>query len=242
MNEDLLKYIDLAIADGTITDKERAIILKKAEEFGVDADEAEMILDGRLHQVLSQKPVNNEVKYEDVKSSSNSDSTEAKPLKCSNCNAFYESFATHCSYCGYEFTNLNANSSVKVLHQKLMEIESKRVIDNNPFKALGSMMMKNLSGSHHDEVDMQKMELIRSFPIPNTKEDLLEFFTLALPEATVKIRKFLGITHQEDRTKEAIKKVWLTKCEQIIMKAKFAMKDDPQTQEIIEQYAKELNL
>jgi hypothetical protein len=123
-----------------------------------------------------------------------------------------------------------------------MEIESKRVIDNNPFKAFGAMMMKNLSGSHHDEVDMQKMELIRSFPIPNTKEDLLEFFTLALPEATVKIRKFIGITYQEDRTKEAIKKVWLTKCEQIIMKAKFAMTDDPQTQLIIEQYARELNL
>jgi hypothetical protein len=242
MNEELLKYIDLAIADGTISEKERSVVLKKAVEFGVDADEAEMILEGRLHQVLSHKQKINETPNEERRSFSTSHSTDTKPLKCSNCNAFFESFATHCSYCGYEFTNLSANSSVKVLHQKLMEIESKRVIDNNPFKAFGAMMMKNLSGSHHDEVDMQKMELIRSFPIPNTKEDLLEFFTLALPEATVKIRKFIGITYQEDRTKEAIKKVWLTKCEQIIMKAKFAMTDDPQTQLIIEQYARELNL
>jgi hypothetical protein len=242
MNEELLKYIDLAIADGTISDKERSIVLKKATEFGVDTDEAEMILNGRLHQLLSEKQKNNQTPLEEKKAFSNSESSNITPLKCSNCNAQYESFATHCSYCGYEFTNLSANSSVKVLHQKLMDIESKRVIDNNPFKALGTMMMKNWTGSHHDEVDMQKMELIRSFPIPNTKEDLLEFFTLALPEATVKIRKFLGITYQEDRTKEAIKKVWLTKCEQIIMKAKFAMKDDPQTQEIIDQYARELNL
>jgi hypothetical protein len=58
----------------------------------------------------------------------------------------------------------------------------------------------------------------------------------------VKIRKFIGITYQEDKTKEAIKKVWLTKCEQIILKARLAVKDDPQTQEIIERYAQELNI
>ena len=241
MNEELLKYIELAVADGVVTEKERTIILKKAKELGVDIDEAEMILDGRLHQVLSQRQ-NIEDNIKTNSSYSNSQTEPSNPLKCANCNAFYESFATHCSYCGYEFTNLNANSSVKVLHQKLMEIESSRVIDNNPFKALGSMMMKNLSGSHHDEVDMRKMELIRSFPIPNTKEDLLEFFTLAIPEATVKIRKFLGVTYQEDKTKEAIKKVWLTKCEQIILKARLAVKDDPQTQELIERYARELNI
>jgi hypothetical protein len=241
MNEELLKYIELAVADGNVTEKERVIILKKAQELGVDIDEAEMILEGRLHQILSHKQ-SLEDNNKTNSSFSNSQYEAPNPLKCSNCNAFYESFATHCSYCGYEFTNLNANSSVKVLHQKLMEIESKRVIDDNPFKAFGAMMMKNLSGSHHDEVDMQKMELIRSFPIPNTKDDLLEFFTLAIPEATVKIRKFIGITYQEDKTKEAIKKVWLTKCEQIILKARLAVKDDLQTQEIIERYAQELNI
>ncbi len=242
MNEELLKYIEFAVADGSITEKERTIIFKKAQELGVDIDEAEMILEGRLHQVLSQKQSNSEENNKANPAFTNSNAETSNPLKCANCNAFYESFATLCSYCGYEFTNLNANSSVKTLHQKLMEIESKRVIDDNPFKAFGAMMMKNLSGSHHDEVDMQKMELIRSFPIPNTKEDLLEFFTLALPEATVKIRKFLGLTYQEDKTKDAIKKVWLMKCEQIILKARFAMKDDPQTQEIIEQYAQQLKI
>ena len=242
MNEDLLKYIDLAIADGTIKDKERAVIFKKAEELGVDMDEAEMMLEGRLHQLLNQKRQQESDQVDDFNSKRELDNDSRDSTKCSNCNAPFESFTTHCSFCGYEFTNINANGSVKILHQKLMEIESKRVINDNPIKAFGALMMSNLRGSYHDETDLQKMELIRSFPISNSKDDLLEFFALAIPEATVKIRKFLGITHPEDRNKESMRKVWLTKVEQIIMKANFAMKDDPQTMKIIEQYAKQLNL
>jgi hypothetical protein len=36
--------------------------------------------------------------------------------------------------------------------------------------------------------------------------------------------------------------VWKTKCEQIIIKAKFALKDDPKTMEEINYYAKELEI
>ena len=45
MNPEIEKLIDLAIADGEITDKERSVILKKAEKLGEDPDEVEMILD-----------------------------------------------------------------------------------------------------------------------------------------------------------------------------------------------------
>lgn len=41
MNEQLIKLIDLALADGQITEKERNVILKKASELGIDADEVE---------------------------------------------------------------------------------------------------------------------------------------------------------------------------------------------------------
>ena len=37
-------------------------------------------------------------------------------------------------------------------------------------------------------------------------------------------------------------KVWKTKCEQIVMKARFSMKEDKKTLEEINMYAKELKL
>lgn len=45
---DLDKLIDAVIADGVITDKERSVILKKATAAGYDADEVEILLDGKL--------------------------------------------------------------------------------------------------------------------------------------------------------------------------------------------------
>ena len=56
MHLEIEKLIDLAIADGQITEKERNVILKKAAELGVDADEVEMVLDGKLHQLEASKP------------------------------------------------------------------------------------------------------------------------------------------------------------------------------------------
>ena len=51
MHPEIEKLIDLALADGQLTDKERNVILKKATELGVDTDEVEMVLDGKLHQL-----------------------------------------------------------------------------------------------------------------------------------------------------------------------------------------------
>ncbi len=48
-DEKLERFIDLALEDGVITDKEREILFKKAEAFGVDLDEFEMVLDNRLN-------------------------------------------------------------------------------------------------------------------------------------------------------------------------------------------------
>ena len=45
---DLNKLIDAAAADGVITDKERSVILKKAVAAGYDADEVEILIDGKI--------------------------------------------------------------------------------------------------------------------------------------------------------------------------------------------------
>lgn len=50
MNEQLIKFIELCLTDGVITDKEREVIFRKATEYNVDIDECEIILDSMIQQ------------------------------------------------------------------------------------------------------------------------------------------------------------------------------------------------
>lgn len=47
-DEKLETLITAALADGVLTDKEKQILFKKAEAMGIDLDEFELVLDGRL--------------------------------------------------------------------------------------------------------------------------------------------------------------------------------------------------
>ena len=53
-NEKLEQLIDAALADGTLTEKEKKVLFKKAEEMGVDLDEFEMVLDARVFKMQNQ--------------------------------------------------------------------------------------------------------------------------------------------------------------------------------------------
>lgn len=50
MNEQLIKFIELCLTDGVITDKEREVIFRKAAEYNVDIDECEIILESMIQQ------------------------------------------------------------------------------------------------------------------------------------------------------------------------------------------------
>lgn len=74
MNEELIKFINICLIDGVVTDKEREVIFRKSKELGVPEDECEIILEGMIHQssskqeqkvtpkTISPKPKNNVVK------------------------------------------------------------------------------------------------------------------------------------------------------------------------------------
>lgn len=63
MNPDLIKFIEICLIDGVISEKEREVIFRKSEELGVPKDECEIILEGMLLQSSSntnkiQKDIN----------------------------------------------------------------------------------------------------------------------------------------------------------------------------------------
>jgi hypothetical protein len=145
MNPEIEKLIDLAIADGHITDKERKVILKKATDLGADYDEVEMILDGKLHQLEANKPKQKE-KVGNIKT-------------CPACGAEIKALKLKCVDCEHEFTNNSSNSNLTQLEKKLAgaENDEKRVkiITDHPisndketmFELLSYMSSKVLSAN-----------------------------------------------------------------------------------------------
>ena len=99
--------------------------------------------------------------------------------KCPKCGEHLNAFATICPVCNYELRGVQATSCVHELSQKLEKADS----------------------------DEQKIELISNFYIPNTKEDIYEFFILAYSNITA------GGNSIE---------AWTVKLEQAYLKAKLA--------------------
>ena len=214
MHPDLENLMNIALADGDVSEKERAIILRKAESLGEDKDEVEMILEGKIAQLKKQsKPIQESV---------------VNIIKCPQCKAEIPSFSTKCDFCGHEFRNMSVSNSVKVFFEKLENLENNRK-DSFTSKLFAGVV---------DDVAQKKAELVSSYPIPNTKEDILEFLAMAVPRAKVNTGVFSRATQSE----KVVGVAFQQKCEQIIMKAGFSFKNDPSTLEEIRFYANELKI
>ena len=224
MNPEIEKLIDLALADGEITDKERAVIIKKAEKFGEDPDEVEMILDGRLHE---SKKLKTKEKVGNIK-------------VCPSCGSPVKSFISKCQDCGHEFRDIESSNSVKKFFEMLDDLEStsKKEDTYANFFSEGGMFGGGKIGK-------QNRQLIKNFPIPNTKEDILEFLDLGVPRAKKKGNFFssnFSDAAWEIKAHNLEVPIWQIKCEQIIVKARFLMKEDKKTLEEVEFYAKQLKI
>lgn len=236
-NEQLEKLIEMALMDGELTEKEKQVLFKKAEAMGVDLDEFEMVLEAKLYektQAMNQetqaKAAPKSDKFGDVK-------------KCPSCGAIVQSFQTRCPDCGHEFSGIEANASIDKLFKMLNEVENERKDSGlSVGKAIGGMFAKAYGiGNSGDKIDNKKMQIIKNFPIPTTKDDILEFLSLAVPNAK-KVGNLFNSTEPEIKSHNTFVPVWKSKCEQIIMKAKFSMKEDKKALDEIMEYAKELKI
>jgi hypothetical protein len=221
MNAELENLIEMALADGEVTEKERAIILRKAEALGEDKDEVEMILDGKIALMMKEQNAS----QQQSKPESNK---EGDIKKCPSCGAPASSFATKCPDCGHEFRNIEANKRISNLYDTIHNLDKNEFID----KEMGDDWVDE------DAYAERIASIIAGWPIPNTKEDLLEFLSQAVPEANKKI----GFWDRVDTAAPKYKRAWKAVCEKIIIKARFSMKEDKKTLEEIEQYAKQLKI
>lgn len=139
--------------------------------------------------------------------------------KCPNCGEVLKSFEITCPACGYELRGAKTSSAVKEFALKLESIESKR--ENEKHKGLFSAAY---ALQHISKTDEQKISLIKSFSVPNTKEDMLEFMILATSNMNMKAYDSSNTTIS--KSEKEINAAWFSKAQQVYEKAKLGGTSD----------------
>lgn len=141
-----------------------------------------------------------------------------KIYKCPVCGEILKSFEINCPACGHELRGTRATNSVREFALKLEAIEAGREYIKPRFFT-SSYELQQIS-----KPDEQKISLIKSFPIPNTKEDLLEFMILAT--TSINTGAYDSTNPGINRGEKELSAAWLSKAEQVYEKAKRAYSTD----------------
>lgn len=142
--------------------------------------------------------------------------------KCPSCGAPVPSFRIKCDDCGYEFRNIESSKSIKDFF----------------------ILLK-------DEPLVKHSSIINNFPVPNTKEDIIEFLTLAIGNCRELSQKekqsyldlknvFSGGYSPELKQKEAEIRAWQSKVQSTLQKGKI-MLGDTTSFEILKGFENEFN-
>ena len=218
---ELEKLISITLIDGKITDQEKQVIHKKAIALGVDIEELEVVLSARQLQFNGTQTIDQsgKTKYGNVK-------------KCPACGAPITSLSIKCPDCGIEFQGLCANNTIQKLFELLNEVEKDKQPNNSTIGGLFTQIIRE--ELLEEQIIQRKKQIIKTFPIPTTKSDMLEFLSVAIPLAKENkvglLRSIftLDTANLENQQEYAtFAPVWRTKCEEIVLKAKIVMKDNP---------------
>lgn len=163
-------------------------------------------------------------------------------LKCPNCGAVISNTTVICPECGHQITGRSAMSSVQAFNNQLMAIESKRKTSR-----LGVFSIYGPA----DAADKQILSLIRSYPIPNTIDDITEFIMLAIANIDVAVSKKSWVNSSVSyetlaaEMPRAISNAWVSKMKQAYQKAKIMFPNENAFTYIRQMYVekmKELNM
>lgn len=167
----------------------------------------------------------------------NTDSTQRKTVydgelhKCPNCAEILNSFMPSCPSCGYELRGAKGASVVKGFAEKLEQIENSREVQKRDFS---TAILAVFDEDKLNKTDERKINLIRSFSIPNTKEDIIEFMILAASNIDLKL---YGVENRAaiNSPQRLISDAWLAKFEQAYEKARFSFSGYPDFMNIIKE-------
>jgi len=165
-SKELENLIQATLEDGVLEDNEKAALIKRAQKEGVDLDELEIYINSllqRRQRELREKNNSLEKQYEQEKK-------EAVGPVCPKCGKQVPPLTLKCD-CGYEFTSSKSVSSVQLLFEKIAEIQSTPMKNTDP----DTDKYKEEKQDRYNKI----RQTISLFPVPNTKEDIVEFLSLS---------------------------------------------------------------
>lgn len=154
---------------------------------------------------------------------------DGKIKKCPNCGELVDSFTLKCKACGYEFRDTNAVSSINELKKSLETINNSKQKDDIISMTLGRV----------GERTSKMVDVIKSFNIPNTKEDIIELMFLA--SSNIIIDDSVRANSYTKINENALSNAWKSKMEQAYQKAKITLYADPSFSQIENIYMLKIN-
>ena len=190
-SKQLEELIEAALIDGVLTEKEKQILFKKAKAEGIDLDEFEMVLNARALKATQVQQPAHQTKEK-----------KGNIITCPNCGAHVSALAGVCPECGHEFTGIKANSSARLLADKLEKVTpnvGKRADEDDKQASIWNQMAT----------------IVSSFPIPNAKDDLFEFAVSMKTKMTIKLG---GIASTSKDAGATLMAAYLNKYQESMMK------------------------
>lgn len=235
-SEKLEGLIEAIIADGEIEESEMAVLKRAAEREGEDPDELEIVVKGRLAKM--KKAQAQQMPPMPAEPVNLANAKHGNVMSCPNCGAEVIGGKACCPECGYNFTNIKANSSAEKLAKQLQElVEKEDARSSNAhglISGLGEFYGSGLSAMAKQATGKKdpKATLVENFPVPNTREDLLEFLTSIQPKA----KKPSFFT--KNNATLALEHAYWSLYSNCINKARISYKDDPDFQYFFEDFKK----
>ncbi len=230
LTPELEQLIQYALEDGVLTPKERAVLMKKAEAAGVDLDEFEMILEAKLHEAkkaaaaAAPKPAG---KHGNVRKCPHCGApVSGFQSSCSECGHEFSNIEA------VKSTNVLFEKLQALEMEKARELTAHEETKNKQLMALserhnnaggfGKLIGKDRQNEERDDLvrtlekdamviekkyRQAKLNMIKLYAVPNTKEDLLELLSMASAAA-----------YDNDGVIGDEEEVWLQKTDQIYQK------------------------
>ena len=161
-SKELENLINATLEDGVLEEYEKAALVKRAQSEGVDLTELEIYINSILQRRKRERSKAEEARQEII----DKKKKEAYGRVCPNCGKQVNSMTLKCD-CGYEFTNNAVRSSVQILADKIEKITNEA---------------SKISNEEDREKKKTKeiVDAITIYPVPNTKEDIIEFCAMAI--------------------------------------------------------------
>lgn len=145
--------------------------------------------------------------------------------KCPNCGTVLDGYVVTCPGCGFELRAEDSLASVKDLSRKLEMLELQRQNSTDKTSQKASLKKAFFGDPQVDALYAAKATTIMNYPIPNTKEEILEFVVLA--SSNINVEMIAGGVNVDNKPLLVEQNAWVSKMEQAYNKAQLSFPTDP---------------